>query len=236
MAHSMGSPTMLYFLNHQPQAWKDKYIRALVTISGVWGGALKTLRLMSSGKRIKWISSFKAQLFSFFLFLWLFVCLSLSLSIPVCVCLFPCTCVHFSLSFFPPVCAFFSFFPPMCIFLSICYFLSANVSQCILVLIHFYGGINCVYYIYLYHTGQVKNTLFVVTPPQFKLTYLIFFNLFYFSSLYHCRWQLGYICGKATSCPGIPTQCYLNGLADAIWQLLGSWWSTCQPTKTKLHS
>lgn len=52
MAHSMGSPTMLYFLNRQSQAWKDKYIRSLVTISGVWGGALKTLRLMSSGDNL----------------------------------------------------------------------------------------------------------------------------------------------------------------------------------------
>lgn len=52
IGHSMGSPTMLYFLNKQSQAWKDKYIRSLVTISGVWGGALKTLRLMASGDNL----------------------------------------------------------------------------------------------------------------------------------------------------------------------------------------
>lgn len=51
IAHSMGCPTMLYFLNSQTQAWKDKYINMFVTISGVWGGAAKTLRVMASGKK-----------------------------------------------------------------------------------------------------------------------------------------------------------------------------------------
>ncbi|XP_059163552.1 phospholipase A2 group XV-like [Physella acuta] len=49
VAHSMGNPVSLYFLNHQPKAWKDQYIQSLVSLAGVWGGAVKPLRLMSSG-------------------------------------------------------------------------------------------------------------------------------------------------------------------------------------------
>lgn len=52
IAHSMGCPTMLYFLNSQTQAWKDKYIRSFITISGVWGGAAKTLRVMATGDNL----------------------------------------------------------------------------------------------------------------------------------------------------------------------------------------
>ncbi|GAB1600840.1 group XV phospholipase A2-like [Argonauta hians] len=52
VAHSMGCPTMLYFLNRQSVAWKDKYIRMMITISGVWGGAVKPLRLMVSGDNL----------------------------------------------------------------------------------------------------------------------------------------------------------------------------------------
>ncbi|GFO20649.1 group XV phospholipase a2 [Plakobranchus ocellatus] len=49
VAHSYGNPVLLYFLNHQPQSWKDKYIQAFVALAGVWGGAIKPLRLYASG-------------------------------------------------------------------------------------------------------------------------------------------------------------------------------------------
>ncbi|GAB1598021.1 group XV phospholipase A2-like [Argonauta hians] len=52
MGHSMGCPTLLYFLNSQTKAWKDKYIKSFITISGVWGGAAKTLRVMASGDNL----------------------------------------------------------------------------------------------------------------------------------------------------------------------------------------
>ena len=39
VSHSMGSTMMLYMLNHQPQDWKDKYIRAHISMAGVWAGS-----------------------------------------------------------------------------------------------------------------------------------------------------------------------------------------------------
>ena len=50
VGHSMGNPVMLYFYNHKPQAWKDKYIRAHMSLAGVWAGAVKPIRLMTSGE------------------------------------------------------------------------------------------------------------------------------------------------------------------------------------------
>lgn len=49
LGHSMGSHYVLYFLNHQPQAWKDQYIRGFISLGAPWGGAVKPLRVLASG-------------------------------------------------------------------------------------------------------------------------------------------------------------------------------------------
>lgn len=50
IAHSMGGPMSLVFLQLQTQAWKDKYIRALATLSGAWGGSVKAIKVFVVGR------------------------------------------------------------------------------------------------------------------------------------------------------------------------------------------
>ncbi|XP_060518883.1 phospholipase A2 group XV-like isoform X2 [Cylas formicarius] len=49
IAHSMGGPMSIHFLNKQKQSWKDKYIQRLVTLSGVWGGSMKAVKVYAVG-------------------------------------------------------------------------------------------------------------------------------------------------------------------------------------------
>lgn len=49
LGHSMGCHYILYFLNHRPQSWKDKYVKGFISLGAPWGGAVKTLRVLASG-------------------------------------------------------------------------------------------------------------------------------------------------------------------------------------------
>lgn len=49
LAHSMGGPMSLIFLQRQSQKWKDKYINSLITLAGVWGGSIKALKVFAIG-------------------------------------------------------------------------------------------------------------------------------------------------------------------------------------------
>lgn len=49
VCHSMGCLNALYFFSHNSQAWKDKYIRSMISLSGVWGGSVKALKAFASG-------------------------------------------------------------------------------------------------------------------------------------------------------------------------------------------
>ncbi|XP_028128275.1 phospholipase A2 group XV [Diabrotica virgifera virgifera] len=49
LAHSMGGPMTLTFLNKQTQSWKDKYIRCLISLSAVWGGSVKAIKVFAIG-------------------------------------------------------------------------------------------------------------------------------------------------------------------------------------------
>jgi len=50
LCHSMGSPMTLYFLNQRPRAWKDKYVRAMITLAGVWGGTVRAMKVFAVGE------------------------------------------------------------------------------------------------------------------------------------------------------------------------------------------
>lgn len=50
LGHSMGCHYVLYFLNHQPQVWKDKYIKGFISLGAPWGGAVKPLKVLASGE------------------------------------------------------------------------------------------------------------------------------------------------------------------------------------------
>lgn len=45
----MGGCMTLQFLKAQTQKWKDQYVRALVSLAGAWGGAVKALKVFAVG-------------------------------------------------------------------------------------------------------------------------------------------------------------------------------------------
>lgn len=49
IAHSMGCPMTLLFLQRQKQEWKDKYIRRIVTLAGAWAGSAKAVKVFAMG-------------------------------------------------------------------------------------------------------------------------------------------------------------------------------------------
>ena len=49
IAHSMGGPMALIFLQRQSQKWKNQYINSLITLGGVWGGSVKALKVFAIG-------------------------------------------------------------------------------------------------------------------------------------------------------------------------------------------
>lgn len=60
-------PFTLYWLQKQTTAFKEKYIRSMVNIAAPWGGAIKALRLMTSGDNIDVRSSLPINLLIFIL-------------------------------------------------------------------------------------------------------------------------------------------------------------------------
>lgn len=55
LGHSLGCQYILYFLNHKPQSWKDKYVKGFISLGAPWGGAVKTLRVLASGKIVTFL-------------------------------------------------------------------------------------------------------------------------------------------------------------------------------------
>ncbi|KAL8581133.1 hypothetical protein ACOMHN_033581 [Nucella lapillus] len=53
IGHSMGNPVMLYYYNHRPQEWKDKYLKSHISLAGVWGGTVEALQAITSGSPLE---------------------------------------------------------------------------------------------------------------------------------------------------------------------------------------
>uniref|UniRef100_A0A6G1SFT1 Group XV phospholipase A2 n=1 Tax=Aceria tosichella TaxID=561515 RepID=A0A6G1SFT1_9ACAR len=49
ICHSMGCPYALFYLNTKPQAWKDKYVRSMISLAGVYAGSVKAMKAYASG-------------------------------------------------------------------------------------------------------------------------------------------------------------------------------------------
>ncbi|XP_075212925.1 lysosomal phospholipase A and acyltransferase-like [Lycorma delicatula] len=49
LAHSMGAPMCLHFLQMMKQSWKDTYISAFITLAGAWGGSAKAVKVYAVG-------------------------------------------------------------------------------------------------------------------------------------------------------------------------------------------
>lgn len=53
VAHSMGGPMTLIMLQRQSQKWKNKYINSFITLSAVWAGSIKAVKVFAIGKHLK---------------------------------------------------------------------------------------------------------------------------------------------------------------------------------------
>lgn len=56
ISHSMGGLMALRFLRCQAQEWKDKYVRAFISLAGCWGGTMKSLKTFAVGDNLGYIA------------------------------------------------------------------------------------------------------------------------------------------------------------------------------------
>lgn len=52
ICHSMGCNNVLYFLQRQPLAWKEKYVRRVISLAAPWAGSMAALRAAALGDNL----------------------------------------------------------------------------------------------------------------------------------------------------------------------------------------
>lgn len=49
IVHSLGAKMILCFLQQMSQSWKDQYVKRVISLSGVFGGSIKSILAVSAG-------------------------------------------------------------------------------------------------------------------------------------------------------------------------------------------
>uniref|UniRef100_A0A8D8A832 Group XV phospholipase A2 n=1 Tax=Culex pipiens TaxID=7175 RepID=A0A8D8A832_CULPI len=49
IVHGAGGPKLLHFLQEQPQEWKDKHVKRMVSLNGAWGGTVQSIETYTVG-------------------------------------------------------------------------------------------------------------------------------------------------------------------------------------------
>lgn len=52
ICHSMGCNNVLYFMQQQTKAWKDRHVKRIISIAAPWGGSLSALRATALGDNL----------------------------------------------------------------------------------------------------------------------------------------------------------------------------------------
>lgn len=52
ICHSMGCNNILYFLHHQPLAWKTKHVKRVISLAAPWAGSMAALRAAALGDNL----------------------------------------------------------------------------------------------------------------------------------------------------------------------------------------
>ncbi|KAG5674429.1 hypothetical protein PVAND_004401 [Polypedilum vanderplanki] len=62
IAHSMGAPILMIFLQQQNEKWKEKYIARMITIAGAYGGSVKTVKVFAVGDDLGSLGLFASEM------------------------------------------------------------------------------------------------------------------------------------------------------------------------------
>ncbi|XP_070506922.1 lysosomal phospholipase A and acyltransferase-like isoform X2 [Chironomus tepperi] len=62
IAHSMGAPMLMIFFQQQTEAWKEKYVRRMITVAGAWAGSAKAVKVFTMGDDLGSLGLFASEM------------------------------------------------------------------------------------------------------------------------------------------------------------------------------